>query len=74
MKIINYKKSFMMITIIKVALLLCFLIIPLKGPSKRRDDNHKRPDKSFTCSKYGINALGELEEIFIEEKDGEGSS
>ncbi len=59
----------MAITIIKVVVLLCFLIIPLRGPAKRRETRHKRPEKTIVCSNYGINERGELEEMFIEDKD-----
>jgi hypothetical protein len=59
----------MVITIIKVVVLLCFLIIPLRGPAKRRETGHKRPDKTVVCSNYGINERGELEEMLIEDKD-----
>ncbi|WP_186292574.1 hypothetical protein [Mucilaginibacter corticis] len=54
----------MAITIIKIAGLLCFLILPLMGPSKRRPKKYKRPDKTFISAHYGINKDGELEELF----------
>jgi hypothetical protein len=59
----------MMITLIKVVVLFCFLIIPLRGPAKRRDNNRQRSEKMITCSNYGINERGELEEIFNKNGD-----
>lgn len=54
----------MAITIIKISALLCFLILPLMGPLKRRPKKYKRPDKTFISTHYGINKDGELEELF----------
>jgi len=54
----------MIITLVKVVVLFCFLIIPLRGPAKRRDNNHQQSEKMVSCSNYGINEHGELEEIF----------
>jgi hypothetical protein len=62
----------MMITIIKVFVLLCFLIIPLRGPSKRKKTAHERPNQTTeTCSNYGVNEHGELEQIFNDNTDKE---
>ncbi len=58
-----------MITLIKVVVLFCFLIIPLRGPAKRRDNNHQESEKTISCSNYGINEHGELEEIFNKSGD-----
>jgi len=57
----------MAITIIKITALLCFLILPLMGPSKRRVTKYKRPDKTFISTNYAINKDGELEELFSKE-------
>ena len=54
----------MMITLIKVVVLFCFLIIPLRGPAKRRDNNHQESEKTISYSIDGINEQGELEKIF----------
>jgi len=59
----------MTITIIKIVFLLCVLIIPLRGPSKRRAGDNTGKDKITVNSNYGINEYGELEEIFNEVKD-----
>jgi hypothetical protein len=63
-----------MITMIKIVILFCFLIIPLRGPTKRRENNHQRPDKTVTCSNYGINEHGELEELLSDNKDSKHDS
>lgn len=56
----------MELTVLRLVVLLCFLIIPLRGPSKRRRIGYKRPDKTITCSTYGINENGDLEKVFNE--------
>jgi hypothetical protein len=59
----------MAITIIKLIILFCFLILPLTGPSKRRGKiSRNDPDKTLIHSSYGINENGELEEL-INNKD-----
>jgi hypothetical protein len=58
----------MELTALRILVLLCFLIIPLRGPSKRRKVGYKRPDKTIICSKYGINENGDLEKVFNENK------
>jgi hypothetical protein len=54
----------MEITALKLVVLLCFLMLPLMGSSKRRKIIYKRPDRTVMCSNYVINEDGELEEIF----------
>lgn len=62
----------MMITIMKVFVLLCFLIIPLRGPSKRKETDSKRPNQTtMTHSNYGVNEHGGLEQIFNDNTDKE---
>lgn len=54
----------MTITIIKIVVLFCFLIIPLTGPSKRREVIYKRSDKTIIAlSNYAINEDGDLEKV-----------
>jgi hypothetical protein len=59
----------MALTAFKVAMLFCFLIMPLMGPKKRRKINYSRPDKTILSSSYGINADGELEELVDSKKE-----
>ncbi|MGF7079498.1 hypothetical protein [Mucilaginibacter sp. UYCu711] len=62
----------MALSILKIALLLFILIIPLRGPSKRKESNwNVRLDKSIRRSKYGVNEDGNLEEL-PDEKDKKG--
>ncbi|MEO6520520.1 MAG: hypothetical protein ABIN91_02510 [Mucilaginibacter sp.] len=53
----------MEIVIIKIVLLLCLIIIPLKGPAKRKDTNNTLTENSKPISSYGINEDGFLELI-----------
>lgn len=53
----------MAITILKIAALLCFLILPLRGPAKRRTTKYKRPDQTTISINYAINEDGEIEEL-----------
>jgi hypothetical protein len=59
----------MALTALKVAVLLCFLIMPLKGPSKRRKISYSRPDKTILSSSYGVNEYGDLEELVDSKKE-----
>jgi hypothetical protein len=56
------------ITALKIVVLLCFLIIPFRGPSKRRKTGYKRPEKTVISSNYGINEYGELEDLITQNK------
>ena len=53
----------MTFTIIKIAILLCVLIIPMRGPSRRKETIAVRPEKTIISSNYGVNENGFLEEI-----------
>jgi len=53
----------MAITILKITALLCFLILPLNGPSKRRTTKYKRPDQTIISINYAVNENGEIEEL-----------
>jgi len=54
----------MTIMIIKIVVLLCVLIIPLRGPSKRREGENTGKESITVNSNYGINEYGEIEKIF----------
>ncbi len=53
----------MAITILKIVALLCFLTLPLMGPSKRRTTKYKRPDQTTISINYAVNEDGEIEEL-----------
>ena len=59
----------MALTALKVAVLFCFLIMPLIGPAKRRKINYSRHDRTIISSSYGVNEYGELEELADSKKE-----
>lgn len=60
----------MAITILKIALLLCVIIVPIRGPSKKREIAKKQHNEKL-YSGYGINEQGELEELVLKENKKE---
>jgi hypothetical protein len=52
----------MMIAALMILIFLCVLIIPLRGPSKNKDDNTKLT-KPTNLSKYVVNKDGWLERM-----------
>ncbi len=59
----------MAITILQVVVLLCILIIPLRGPSKRKEPWGYRMGKTIKRSEYGVNEDGELEKVHKENEE-----
>ncbi len=60
----------MLIAIMKVGIFLCILILPFRGPSRRRENT---PDKSQSVkifSKYGVNESGNLEMMETDDHTG----
>lgn len=53
----------MAIIILKIVVLLCFLIIPLRGPSRKKEIGRNPPHTTSAYSKYAVNEEGYLEEI-----------
>ncbi|MEZ2338027.1 hypothetical protein AB6735_20425 [Mucilaginibacter sp. RCC_168] len=53
----------MLIAIMKVCIFLCILILPFRGPSRRRENIPDQPQSAKTFSKYGVNERGGLEVI-----------
>ncbi|WP_183559692.1 hypothetical protein [Mucilaginibacter sp. SP1R1] len=51
----------MLVAITKIFIFLCVLIVPLRGPSRRREDKNSLPESAMVYSKYGINEYGDLE-------------
>jgi hypothetical protein len=54
----------MLITILEVAALLAIIIVPLKGPSKKKEKKSVlKIDRDVSDAHYAINSDGYLEEI-----------
>jgi hypothetical protein len=51
----------MLVAIMKIFIFLCVLVIPLRGPSRRRETRYNLPEKVKVFSKYGVNEHGGLE-------------
>ncbi|WP_091142816.1 hypothetical protein [Mucilaginibacter pineti] len=51
----------MLVAILKIFIFLCVIIIPLRGPSRRKEDNVSHARQSKTYSKYAVNENGGLE-------------
>jgi hypothetical protein len=58
----------MLVAIMKIFIFLCILIIPLRGPSRRRETRYDLPERAKVFSKYGVNEQGELK---VMDKDSE---
>ena len=63
----------MTLSIIKIFVLLCFLVIAVRGPSRtrRRENNQDHMEQSFTRSNFGVNEAGEIEKIPAESGNNE---
>jgi hypothetical protein len=53
----------MLVAIMKICIFFCILILPLRGPSRRRKSTPDQPQSAKTFSKYGVNERGGLEMI-----------
>ena len=53
----------MLITILEVAALLAIIIVPLGGPSKKKQKKAPKIDKDVADAHYAVNEHGYLEEI-----------
>jgi hypothetical protein len=53
----------MLVAIIKVFIFLCVLIVPFRGPSRRRENIYNQSESAKVFSKYGVNEWGSLEVI-----------
>lgn len=53
----------MLITIAEVAALLAIIIVPLKGPAKKKEKKAAKIDRDVTDAHYAVNEHGYLEEI-----------
>lgn len=51
----------MLVALMKIFIFLCILIIPLRGPSRRRENKEHTPESTTVLSKYAINEQGNLE-------------
>jgi hypothetical protein len=51
----------MLVAILKICIFLCVIIIPLRGPSRRKEDNISHTRQSKIYSKYAVNENGGLE-------------
>ena len=58
----------MVITAIFIIILLCFLVIPLFGPLRKKKDGHCRGKEPEILSDYGINEDGDLERVKKDDK------
>jgi hypothetical protein len=58
----------MLVAIMKIFIFLCILIVPLRGPSRRRETKYDHPQSAKVFSKYGVNEWGGLEVIDKEDK------
>lgn len=58
----------MLVALMKIFIFLCVLIVPLRGPSRRREVPHDTPQNLITFSNYAVNEQGRLEKIDKEEK------
>ncbi len=57
----------MLITILEVAALLTIIIVPLNGPTKKKNKKALKIDKDVTDAHYAVNEHGYLEEIHGQE-------
>ncbi|MDR6943464.1 hypothetical protein [Mucilaginibacter pocheonensis] len=57
----------MLVALMKIFIFLCILIVPLRGPSRRREVPRDSPETITTFSNYGVNEQGRLE--IIDEED-----
>ena len=57
------KINVMLIAIMKICVFFCILILPLRGPSRRRENTSGQPQSAQSFSKYGVNKRGSLEVI-----------
>jgi hypothetical protein len=60
----------MLTTILEVAALLAVIIVPLRGPGKKKKDTVAKIDTDTTHSHYAINEDGDLVEIRGKELSG----
>ena len=51
----------MLVALMKVFIFLCILIIPLRGPSRRRENKDHISESTTVFSKYAVNEQGKLE-------------
>lgn len=51
----------MLVAILKICVLLCIIIIPLRGPSRRKETTNNPVEQTKTFSKYAVNENGGLE-------------
>jgi len=58
----------MLVAIMKILIFLCILIVPLRGPSRRRETQYNHPESAKIFSKYSVNEQGRLERINNEHK------
>jgi hypothetical protein len=59
----------MLVAIMKIFIFLCILIVPLRGPSRRRETKYDQPQSAKIFSKYSVNEQGRLERINNEHKN-----
>lgn len=52
---------YMLVAIMKILVFLCILIIPLRGPSRRRESPLNQSKTETEYSNYAINEKGGLE-------------
>jgi hypothetical protein len=57
------KINVMLIAIMKVCVFFCILILPLRGPSRRRESTADQTQNAKAFSKYGVNERGGLEVV-----------
>jgi hypothetical protein len=53
----------MLLALMKVFIFLCVLIVPLRGPARRRESKYDQPQHTKVFSNYAINKHGGLEKI-----------
>lgn len=59
----------MLLALMKIFIFLCVLIIPLRGPVRRRESKYDEPPRSNAFSNYGVNKQGYLEKLEKNEND-----
>jgi len=59
----------MMLTILKIVFLLAIVIVPMRGPSKRREYGGRSIEKITVHSSYSINEFGVLERTINDSKE-----
>jgi ABC-type uncharacterized transport system permease subunit len=59
----------MLLALMKVFIFLCVLIVPLRGPVRRRESKYDEPKRTKNFSNYGVNTHGCLEKIEKKNKD-----